>query len=246
VGLEEDEAHFGTRLRKTLRLYLACLSDAAMAGEGGAQQGEAGQPLPLDTLQAAAAWLASPPTVTKAWEGSGKLARGHYLLALAASLRTCCPLEQLQALPLPEPPSTARPAAPAAAAVEPESAADAMQLDEDGSSEQQERGLEPAAHQTPGAALRAPVVTFAAPPTGAPPPSAAPGTGAHATPADALAAGAPATGGVLRLLPTPATQARQQQSAHMLQLAARLDAATVEPLLAKAYQVYCTAVVPTT
>lgn len=32
-------------------------------------------------------------------------------------------------------------------------------------------------------------------------------------------------------------QVRQQQSAHFLQLAARLDAATVEPLLAKAYQV---------
>lgn len=124
VGLEEDEAHFGTRLRyvceerhsagfallaclsggkivfmssgrkqpfhtlicsgcshplwpcrKTLRLYLACLSDAAMASEGGALQGEAGQPPPLDTLQAAAAYLASPPTATKAWEGSGKLAR---------------------------------------------------------------------------------------------------------------------------------------------------------------------------
>lgn len=125
VGLEEDEAHFGTRLRyvcgetlswvcafgmsvwrqivfmcpaeessrsthclicsgcshplwpcrKTLRLYLACLSDAAMATEGGALQGEAGQPPPLDTLQAAAAYLASPPTATKAWEGSGKLAK---------------------------------------------------------------------------------------------------------------------------------------------------------------------------
>ena len=61
--------------RKTLRLYLACLSDAAMFLDGGAQQGEAGQPLPLDTLQAAATYLASPPAATKAWEGSGKLAR---------------------------------------------------------------------------------------------------------------------------------------------------------------------------
>ena len=61
--------------RKTLRLYLACLSDAAIASQGAAQQGEAGQPPPLDALQAAAAYLASPPAATKAWEGSGKLAR---------------------------------------------------------------------------------------------------------------------------------------------------------------------------
>lgn len=39
-------------------------------------------------------------------------------------------------------------------------------------------------------------------------------------------------------LPCCALQVRQQQSAHLLQLAARLDAVTVEPLLAKAYQVW--------
>ena len=133
--------------------------------------------------------------------------RGHYLLALAASLRACCPLEQLQALSLPEPPSTARPAAAAEAAPGPDAqgAADGMQVDDGGSSKQQGQGPDAAVHQTPGAALHAPVVTFAAPTLGALPPSAGPRTGVHATPADALVAAAPAAG-TWRLLPTPATQ----------------------------------------
>lgn len=135
------------------------------------------------------------------------LCRGHYLLALAASLRSCCPLEQLQALPPPEPPSTVRPAEAAPAAADAEGAAEAMQLDgSGGSGEQAGQGPEPPAHQTPGAALRAPAVTFAAPATGALPRSAAPGTGAHATPAELAAAGAAA--GSWRTLPTPATQVR--------------------------------------
>lgn len=61
--------------RKTLRRYLACLSDASITCEANHQQGEAGQPPPLDILQAAAAHLATPPAGGKAWEGSGKLAR---------------------------------------------------------------------------------------------------------------------------------------------------------------------------
>lgn len=61
--------------RKTLRLYLACLADAALAAANG-QEPEAGRPHPLDILQAAAAYLASPPPgVGKAWEGTSKLAR---------------------------------------------------------------------------------------------------------------------------------------------------------------------------
>ena len=142
--------------------------------------------------------------------------RGHFLLALAASLRACCPPEQLEALPAPEPPSTARPAAAGEAAAAPDAAgaADAMQ-EEGGSREQLGQGPEPAAHQTPGVALRVPVVTFAAPPTGALPPSAAPSTGAHATPADALAATGP-TAGSWRVLPTPATQVRLAAVCHLL------------------------------
>ena len=107
-----------------------------------------------------------------------------------------------------------------------------MQVDAGASGEQ---AAEPAAHQTPGAALRAPAAAAAVPGTSAPPPSAAPATGAHATPADALA-GAGGGGGPWRSLPTPATQVRQQLSAHMLRLAAQLDGPTVEPLLAKAHQ----------
>lgn len=217
-----SRAHCPPRLRlpcrKTLRLYLSCLADAAAAPEEGPEP-EAGRPPPLEVLQAAATHLAClSPAASKAWEGCAKLARGHFLLALLAGLHTCSPLEEMAALLEAPPPS----AAPPSAAAEGRAA-----MQQEGSAG--DHHPEPAAHQTPGTALR----TGGA---GAAPGTAAPASAQHATPADARA-GASAAQGLLRALPTPATQARRQMSAHLLQTAARLQGSQVEGLLAKAHQV---------
>ena len=70
--------HSAAACRKTLSLYLACLADAATASTAsGAHEPEAGRPQALDTLQAAAAYLATPQAAggSKVWEGCAKLAR---------------------------------------------------------------------------------------------------------------------------------------------------------------------------
>jgi hypothetical protein len=152
-------------------------------------------------------------------------------MALVAALRASCPLEQLQAQtqpePLPAPASAANGQGPGSQA----GGVSAMELD--GCAEQCPQ--QPAAgQQTPGAAL----VSAAAASTAAKAAAfgGAPATGA--TPAGAAgAAAATAPRSLWRSLPTPATQGRQQQAAHLLRVAARLHVARVEPLLAKAHQV---------
>jgi hypothetical protein len=161
------------------------------------------------------------------------LCRGHFLMALVAALRASCPLEQLQAQTQPEP--SPAPASAVAGQGLGGQAGGVSAMELDGCAEQHPQ--QPAAgQQTPGAAL----VSAAAAATAAKAAAfgGAPATGA--TPADVVGAAtamASAPRSLWRSLPTPATQGRQHQAAHLLRVAARLHVARVEPLLAKAHQV---------
>ncbi|KAL4423906.1 hypothetical protein ABPG75_001207 [Micractinium tetrahymenae] len=218
IGVQEDEATFGTRLRKTLRLYFSCLADAAAAAVDGQAlpESQAGRQPPLEVLQQAAAYIFSmPPSASKAWDGCDKLARGHFLLALVACLRTCCPLEQLPGLGPPAPTPRLVPAPD-------EGASTAVGMEVDASEAQHAQQ----GQQTPGAALIAAHAAHAAGPL-----SAAPASAVQATPAEAV-------GTARSLWPTPATHARHQQSQRLLQVAAGLNGSPAELLLAKAHQVF--------
>jgi hypothetical protein len=145
------------------------------------------------------------------------LCRGHLLLALLVGLRTCCPLEAVEAAAEAAPPSTTM----AADAAPPSTAAAAARVAGTAAAELAPPEAEQAVQQTPGGAGGAGGASAQAHVEATP---AGQGMGAGAWPA-------------WRGMPTPATSARHEAAARLLQAAGRLAGPAVAPWLAAAYQV---------